>query len=98
MSLHNDRDDTDSTDSTDNNMHTDVAALQQLANTITKTGLRDPLALLLNIIKPIDFITSQVALFVSPFTHGGRWEHYTTALTEETNWQTLRLLLEKEDN
>ncbi len=71
-------------------------AISKLADTITHAGLRDPLALALDMISPIDFISSQVALFVRPFTYGSQWEQYTSALAEETNWQTLRTLLQKE--
>lgn len=69
--------------------------LQRLATAITRTGLYVPASIALDIMQPLDFLSSQVALFVQPFTTGCRWEHYALVLTEETSWKELRSLLSR---
>jgi hypothetical protein len=64
--------------------------IQRLAQAITRAGLHAPVALTLDILKPVDFISSQVALFIHPFVRGYAWERYTAILTEESRWQELR--------
>jgi hypothetical protein len=46
---------------------------------------------------PLDIISSQVALFMRPFTSGSRWASYASALSEERGWQELRRLLARQD-
>jgi hypothetical protein len=74
--------------------------IDRLAAMIGRTGLRAPVAFVLDILKPFDVLSSQAALFVRPFTLtiGREWEHYALALSEEANWGKLRLLLEDHDN
>lgn len=67
--------------------------LQPLAATITRVGLREPVAFTLDLVKPLDFVNSQLALFVLPFTGGSKWGMYTRALTDEHGWTELRRLL-----
>ncbi len=64
--------------------------IQQLAGAITRTGMRSPVSLILDMLSPLDFVSSQVALFVRPFMVVPRWEHYATALTNEEKWADLR--------
>lgn len=71
----------------------------RLAAMIGRTGLRAPVAFVLDILKPFDVLSSQAALFVRPFapTIGREWERYALALSEEANWGELRLLLNDPD-
>ncbi len=64
--------------------------VRRLAAAINRAGLQTPVAMALDILKPLDFISSQVVVFLSPFVRGHRWEHYTDALTHEEGWHTLR--------
>jgi hypothetical protein len=71
-------------------------AIQHLAEAIQQRGLRSPVILMLDVLKPVDFISSQVAQFVFPFVRGGQWEHYAAILTEERGWNDLRQRLSEE--
>lgn len=75
-------------------------AIGNLATLIGRTGLRAPVAFVLDILKPFDVLSSQLALFVRPFTPtiGREWERYSRALSEEANWNELRLMLDNHDN
>jgi hypothetical protein len=73
------------------NQHDD---LQQLVRSIEQAGLRDPLALILDALRPIDVISSQFAQFARPFLHGHSWRRYADALAEERAWHELRRLLD----
>lgn len=68
-------------------------ALQRLVALIDRAGLRVPVSMMLDALHPLDFVSSQVALFCRPFTAGSAWERYTVALTDEAGWQELRQLL-----
>lgn len=72
-------------------------ALQQLVDQIAQAGLRGPACFALDMIRPFDFLSSQVALFVQPFTTGCRFERYAVALTEEASWKELRRLLARQE-
>lgn len=76
--------------------HTDT--VRTLAATIERAGLRVPISMALDALRPLDFLSSQAALFVHPFTRGSSWEHYTAVLTNEQSWAHLRQLLNREDN
>ena len=67
----------------------------QFANAIRCAGLRVPVKFALDVIDPISFLGSQVALFVTPFARGHAWERYVVVLTDETNWHELRRFLEE---
>lgn len=77
---------------TDPTRHTD--SLRQLVAYIDRVGLRMPLRFILDVLRPLDVLSSQAALFVSPFIRGSTWEQFTTALTQESGWRELRHLLE----
>jgi hypothetical protein len=49
--------------------------------------------MVLDTLRPLDFLCSQAALFVQPFAHGTSWERYATVLTNEATWEELRHLL-----
>ncbi|MCS6880478.1 MAG: hypothetical protein RMK84_14035 [Oscillochloridaceae bacterium] len=68
--------------------------LQRLAAGVERAGLRAPVALLLDILSPIDVISSQVARFSLPFLGGTRAEVYVAALGEPDAWRDLRRLLD----
>lgn len=70
--------------------------LQRLAQAITRTGLREPLSIALDVLRPLDFLSSQVVLFVRPFTTGYSFEQYAIVLTEESSWKELRSLLSRQ--
>jgi len=67
--------------------------LHNLARSITQAGLRQPVTIMLGILKPVDFLSTQAALFVHPFIRGHAWERYTHALMAEAAWEELRNLL-----
>lgn len=69
-------------------------ALHHLAAWIERAGLRVPVAMTLEMLRPLDFLSSQAALFAHPFARGSRWERYTSALTHEQSWHDLRALLD----
>jgi hypothetical protein len=71
----------------------DNETLHRLAEAITNAGMGGPATFFLDMVRPFDFISSQIALFVRPFTIGMGWEGYTRVLAEEPNWQALRHLL-----
>jgi hypothetical protein len=68
-------------------------ALQHLADHLSSAGLRAPVSFALDMIRPFDFLSSQLALFARPFTTGCSFERYAVALTEEAGWKELRRLL-----
>lgn len=75
-----------------------TAILQNLAAGITRRRLQAPVCMALDIIGPVGFLASQVALFVRPLTPFGRWREYVTALEDEDGWNILRGLVEIQDS
>ncbi len=75
----------------------DNETLHRLAQAITNAGMDGPATFFLDMVRPFDFISSQVALFVRPFTIGMGWEGYARVLAEEPNWHQLRQLLRATD-
>lgn len=69
-------------------------ALQRLAASVERAGLRAPVALLLDMLSPIDVVSSQVARFSRPFLGGTPAEAYVAALGEPDAWRDLRRLLD----
>jgi hypothetical protein len=69
-------------------------ALHHLAAWLERAGLRVPVAMTLEMLRPLDFLSSQAVLFAHPFARGSRWECYTSALTHEQSWHDLRQLLD----
>ena len=71
--------------------------LQQLAQAIARRRLIGPARLALDVINPLSFLASQVALFLRPLTPHGRWHDYVAALDDEQGWKVLQSLVEKQD-
>lgn len=71
-------------------------SLQHLARRINRSALRVPVTMALDALRPVDFLSSQAALFARPFVRGTGWDAYTFALTHEANWTTLRTLLRQQ--
>ncbi len=80
-------------------MNTDQRAqiLQQLAQAIARRRLTAPARLALDLMSPLSFFTSQIALFLRPLTPFGRWHDYVVALDDEQGWKVLQRLVEKQD-
>jgi hypothetical protein len=72
--------------------HTET--LHTLAGAIDRAGLRAPVSMALDVLRPLDFLSSQAVLFMCPFARNSVWERYVLALTEEHNWADLRRLLD----
>jgi len=53
--------------------------------------------LVLEVIEPLSFLASQLALFVRPLTPIGRWHDYVAALDDQQGWKVLQGLVEKQD-
>ena len=68
-------------------------ALQNLAAGIARRRLTAPARILLDLIAPLGFLASQLALFVRPFAPFGQWRDYLMALEEEAGWQKLQSLV-----
>lgn len=69
------------------------AALQSLVEQIDRAGLRAPIGLLLDLISPLDVISSQMALMARPLVGGTSWDAYAAALAETASWRELRRLM-----
>ena len=80
-------------------MNTDQRAqvLQELAQAIAHRRLTAPARLALDIIAPLSFLASQVALFLRPLTPLGRWRDYVAALDDEQSWKVLQRMVENQD-
>ena len=71
--------------------------LEQLAQAIARRRLTAPARLALDVIAPLSFLTSQIALFLRPLTPLGRWHDYVAALDDEHGWKVLQRLVEDQD-
>ncbi len=71
--------------------------LKQLAQAIARRRLTAPARLALEVIEPLSFLTSQIALFLRPLTPLGRWHDYVAALDDQQSWKVLQGLVEKQD-
>ena len=74
-----------------------IQILQQLAQAIARRHLTAPARLALDVISPLSFLASQIALFVRPLTPLGRWHDYVAALDDEQGWKVLQQLVEQQD-
>lgn len=74
--------------------HQTAETLHSLAAHIERAGLRVPVSLVLDVLQPLDVVSSQVAVFVAPFVRGLEWERYAVVLTAAASWNQLRQLLE----
>ncbi len=70
--------------------------LQGLADGIERSGMRVPAAMLLDLLSPLDVISSQLATFSKPLVGGTAIEPVVTALQETTAWAELRRLLARD--
>jgi hypothetical protein len=71
--------------------------LRDLATGIERAGLRVPAAMLLEILSPLDVISSQLARFSQPLVGGTAAEPVARALGEAAAWAELRRLLGHQD-
>jgi hypothetical protein len=71
--------------------------LQQLADAVARRRLTAAARLALDVIAPVAFLASQVALFARPLTPLGRWHDYVAALDDEQGWNVLQHLIENQD-
>jgi hypothetical protein len=76
--------------------HQRAEALHHLTAAVDRFGLREPLRMALDALSPLDFLNSQLALFVRPFSGGCSWERYVMVLSEEAGWSDLRALLNRD--
>ena len=75
-----------------------ITILQDLAAGIARRRLVTPARILLDLVEPMGFLASQVALFVRPFTPFGRWQEYVTALEDESSWKVLQSIVDPRDS
>lgn len=71
--------------------------LQYLAATIARHQLMTPARFLLDIVTPLGFLASQVAVFARPLMPSGRWHDYMVALGDEESWRILHTIVEHHD-
>ena len=72
--------------------------LQEIAARIAHWRLLVPARLFLDVVEPLGFLASQVALFARPLTPLGRWRDYLTALEDEEGWEILHDLVDRQDS
>jgi hypothetical protein len=75
-------------------MSDDAEALRRIAAQVERAGLRAPVALLLDALRPIDVINSQLARLGLPLAQGTGAEPLLRALAEAESWRELRSLLD----
>jgi hypothetical protein len=71
--------------------------LQHLIAGLDRAGLRVPAAIFLDLLSPVDVVTSQLAYFGRPFVLGTSAETLFTRLGEPPAWAELRRLLATHD-
>jgi hypothetical protein len=71
-------------------------SLHVLAEQIERAGLRAPAAILLDLLCPLDVISSQMAQFSRPLVRGTSLDPYAELLAETASWQELRRLLSRQ--
>ncbi|RMD77905.1 MAG: hypothetical protein D6823_06465 [Chloroflexi bacterium] len=67
--------------------------LRQLANQIEQAGFSVPVAIVLQIVAPLDVVCSQGAQALLPLVRGTRWAGVVELLTIPEHWPALRDLL-----
>lgn len=75
-----------------------AALLQNLAAGIARRRMTVPMRFVLDVVEPVSFLASQVALFAHPLIPIGRWRDYVCALEEETSWKVLSQLVDRRDS
>jgi hypothetical protein len=73
-------------------------ALHRLADAVARRRLLAPTRLALDVLAPLGFLASQVALFLHPLMPLGRWREYVAALEDERSWKLLQTLVEQRDS
>jgi hypothetical protein len=78
-------------------MNTDqrTTILQNLADGIARRHLSAPMRLMLDVVEPLGFLASQIALFARPLTPFGRWREYLMALEDEEGWKILHRMVDQ---
>lgn len=71
--------------------------LSRLVAHLERSGLREPTAILLEMISPVDLISSQIARFGQPFARGTGAEPLIERLGDAAAWAELRRLLAAQD-
>lgn len=71
-------------------------SLERLADAIVQRGLMAPARMLLDMLAPLGFLASQMALFARPFVPGDRWTRYVDALSDARGWEQLRDILNRD--
>jgi hypothetical protein len=74
-----------------------LSAIQELAKQLEQRRFATPARMFLDVVVPLGFMASQVALLVQPFFPHGRWRLYVTALTDEQGWEALQRILNSEE-
>jgi hypothetical protein len=69
--------------------------LASLVARVDALGLRVPAAILLDALRPLDIVGSQLARFSMPFVGGTKAEPLAAALSEAEAWRELRRLLDE---
>ena len=77
------------------NVSADEQALTELATSLRQRQLAGAARVLLDIVEPVGFLASQLALFAQPLTPPGRWHQYVAALSDETSWRLLRRMVDE---
>ncbi|NNJ10503.1 hypothetical protein EKD04_009200 [Chloroflexales bacterium ZM16-3] len=71
-------------------------SLHDLAAQIDRVGLHAPATILLDLLCPLDVISSQIAQFARPLVRGTSLDPYARLLAEPASWQELRRLLSRQ--
>lgn len=69
--------------------------LSSLADALSRRRLLASTRLLLDVVEPISFLASQIALFARPLTPRGRWSEYVGALGDEAGWKALHQIVKR---
>ncbi|WP_322495376.1 hypothetical protein [Chloroflexus sp.] len=69
--------------------------LHHLADQIERAGLSVPVAMVLQIVAPLDVVCSQGAQALAPLARGTRWAGVIELLTTPAHWPALRDLLQE---
>ena len=72
-------------------------ALRSLAAGIARRRLTAPARIMLDLIAPLGFLASQLALFARPLAPFGHWRDYLMALEEEDGWRKLQSLVDGQE-
>lgn len=74
-----------------------LVTVQRLADEIEARGLATPVRMILDIVSPLDIVSSQLALFIAPFTTGSRFYDYSSCFSHERAWKELRRILARHE-